>query len=42
MNTEQIQEFMQDGEWVSIAPEIRPSSLKNPDGSLKPFYLTRL
>ena len=41
MNAEQIQEFMQDGEWVSIAPEIRPSSLKNPDGSLKPFYLTR-
>src|SRR5258708_19695332 len=41
MNPEQIQEFMQVGEWVSIAPEIRPSSLKNPDGSLKPFYLTR-
>lgn len=29
------------GEWVSIAPEIRPSSLKSPDGSLKPFYLSR-
>jgi len=29
------------GEWVSIAPEIRPSSLKNPDGSIKPFYLSR-
>jgi hypothetical protein len=27
------------GDWVSIAPEIRPS--KNPDGTLKPFYLTR-
>ncbi len=27
------------GNWESIAPEIRPS--KNPDGSLKPFYLTR-
>jgi hypothetical protein len=27
------------GTWVSIAPEIRPS--KNPDGTLKPFYLTR-
>jgi hypothetical protein len=27
------------GDWVSIAPEIRPS--KNPDGSLKPFYLKR-
>lgn len=29
------------GEWTSIAPEIRPSALKNPDGSLKPFYLKR-
>ncbi len=29
------------GDWVSIAPEIRTSSLKNPDGSLKPFYLKR-
>jgi hypothetical protein len=27
------------GTWVSLAPEVRPS--KNPDGSLKPFYLTR-
>ena len=27
------------GDWESIAPEIRPS--KNPDGSLKPFYLKR-
>ena len=29
------------GDWVSIAPEVRPSALKNPDGTLKPFYLTR-
>lgn len=27
------------GTWRSIAPEIRPS--KNPDGSLKPLYLSR-
>jgi hypothetical protein len=27
------------GKWVSIAPEVRPS--KNPDGTLKPFYLAR-
>jgi len=27
------------GTWVSIAPEVRPS--KNPDGTLKPFFLTR-
>jgi len=41
MNTEQIKEFIQGGEWVSIAPEVRPSSIKNADGGLKPFYLTR-
>ncbi len=29
------------GTWTSIAPEIRPSAGKNPDGSLKPFYLSR-
>ncbi|HWY11748.1 MAG TPA: hypothetical protein VN026_10510 [Bacteroidia bacterium] len=40
MTTDQIKRAIQ-GEWVSIAPEIRPSSLKNADGSLKPFYLKR-
>jgi hypothetical protein len=29
------------GEWVSIAPEVRPSVAKNADGTLKPFYLKR-
>jgi hypothetical protein len=29
------------GKWASIAPEVRPSSAKNADGVLKPFYLTR-
>ena len=29
------------GDWVSIAPEIRPSAQKNADGTLKPFYLKR-
>ena len=29
------------GNWTSIAPEIRPSALKNPDGTLKPTYLSR-
>ena len=29
------------GNWESIAPEIRPSTLKNADGTLKPFYLKR-
>jgi hypothetical protein len=29
------------GDWVSLAPEVRPSAGKNPDGSAKPFYLRR-
>jgi hypothetical protein len=29
------------GNWESIAPEVRPGASKNPDGSLKPFYLKR-
>jgi len=40
MTIQEVKQAMQ-GEWVSIAPEIRPSTLKNPDGSIKPFYLTR-
>jgi hypothetical protein len=38
MTVEQIKSTLV-GTWRSIAPEIRPS--KNPDGSLKPFYLSR-
>ena len=30
-----------EGEWKSIATEVRPSISKNPDGSAKPFYLYR-
>ena len=41
MNADQTKQFIQGGEWVSIAPELRPSTIKNPDGSIKPFYLTR-
>ena len=40
MNLEQVKQAMV-GDWVSIAPEIRPSASKNGDGSLKPFYLRR-
>lgn len=38
MNLEQLESDLL-GTWCSLAPEIRPS--KNPDGTLKPFYLTR-
>ncbi|QEC78922.1 hypothetical protein [Mucilaginibacter ginsenosidivorax] len=40
MDVNQIKESSV-GHWESIAPEIRPSSLKNEEGLLKPFYLTR-
>jgi hypothetical protein len=40
MNLEQMKQALV-GDWVSIAPEVRPSAAKNPDGSLKPFYLKR-
>ena len=30
------------GEWVSVAPELRPSATRNPDGTIKPFYLRRV
>lgn len=41
MTVEEIKQFIEGGEWKSIAPELRPSSIKNADGSIKPFYLTR-
>lgn len=40
MTLQKIKQAMQ-GEWVSRAPEVRPSAIKTPDGSIKPFYLTR-
>jgi hypothetical protein len=40
MNVDQIKSALV-GKWVSIAPEIRPSAAKTPEGLLKPFYLKR-
>ena len=40
MNVDQIKQALV-GNWISIAPEVRPSAAKNPDGTLKPFYLKR-
>ncbi len=42
MEVEEIKRFMENGKWTSIAPEIRPSGIKNADGTLKPFYLSRV
>ena len=40
MTLEQTQKAVL-GDWTSIATEVRPSAAKNPDGTLKPFYLKR-
>src|SRR5580700_11046285 len=40
MTSEEVKQLSV-GEWVSIAPEVRPSISKNADGSMKPFYLVR-
>ncbi|MBV8620899.1 MAG: hypothetical protein JOY84_18685 [Curvibacter sp.] len=40
MNLEQTRQAVI-GDWTSIAPELRPSAQKNPDGSPRPFYLRR-
>jgi hypothetical protein len=40
MSLEQTRQALR-GEWLSIAPELRPGAAKNPDGSSKAFYLTR-
>ncbi len=38
MSIEAIKSSLE-GTWASLAPEVRPS--KNPDGTIKPFYLAR-
>lgn len=40
MTVDQIKQAIL-GDWVSIAPEIRPSTAKNANGSMTPFYLKR-
>ena len=40
MNIDQLTQSLV-GDWTSIAPELRPSAARNPDGTAKPFYLKR-
>lgn len=42
MTLEQTKQFIQGGEWVSIAPELRPSITKSTAGDINPFYCTRV
>jgi hypothetical protein len=41
MTVEQIKQFIQEGEWVSIATELRPSISKSATGTIQPFYCSR-
>jgi len=41
MTVAEIKQFIQGGEWVSIAPELRPSITKSTAGDINPFYCTR-
>jgi hypothetical protein len=41
MTVEEIKQFIQGGEWMSIAPELRPSITKSTAGDINPFYCTR-
>src|SRR2546423_10649443 len=41
MTPEQIKEVIQ-GQWVSIATELRPSSNKSSTGEIQPFYCSRV
>ena len=40
MNLEEAERAIA-GNWASLAPEVRPSAQRNPDGTLKPFDLKR-
>jgi len=42
MTPEEIKEVIQNGRWVSITTELRPSSNKSPNGDVLPFYCSRV
>jgi len=42
MTAEEIKQYIQGGEWISITPEVRPSISPSASGAIQPFYLTRL
>ncbi|GGB02569.1 hypothetical protein [Puia dinghuensis] len=41
MNIDKIKQQLVKGDWVSIAPEIRPSTVKTATGDIKPLYCSR-
>ena len=41
MTVEKIKQFIQGGEWVSLAPELRPAITKSTAGDINAFYCSR-
>jgi hypothetical protein len=41
MSIEQIKKFIVGGEWISIAPELRPFEDRTGTGKISPFYVSR-
>ena len=41
MQIDEIKRNLASGIWVSVAPEIRPSTIKTPAGDIKPLYCSR-
>lgn len=41
MTVEETQQFIRGGAWQSITTELRPSIIKNVNGDIQPFYLSR-
>lgn len=42
MTPEEIKQFIQGGQWVSITTELRPSINKSTTGEIQPFYCSRV
>jgi hypothetical protein len=41
MTIQEVRAAIEKNEWTSIAPEIRPSTVKTPSGDIKPLYCSR-
>ncbi|MDX2283956.1 MAG: hypothetical protein NW241_07320 [Bacteroidia bacterium] len=41
MTAEQVQHYLQGGEWISISPELRPFEDRLGTGKIEPFYVQR-
>ena len=42
MTPDQIKQVIQEGQWVSITTELRPSTNKSATGEIQPFYCSRV